>query len=73
MFIFPNPAGEYLIIRSDLQKGTAKIILTNLTSQTFVYHNDHNENLKLSLSNVPNGVYLVTLNGVGVGRIVIAR
>ncbi len=59
--IYPNPAGEWFIVSiSDGMSG--KIVLTDLHGKVLISENtDGSGSLKISLENIPQGVYVVSV------------
>ena len=67
--LFPNPATTQLTIQSTNQPITS-ITITNLLGQT-VYNQKHNaDKVRVDVSALPTGMYLVKVNGIEVRRFV---
>ena len=66
--IFPNPAQNELTISST--SNITHIAITNLLGQT-IYKKEYNEpQVKIDVSNLPSGIYLIRINDIEVRKFV---
>lgn len=59
--IFPNPAGDFLYVQSDLYAENAKIYLLTLDGKVLNEENHHNGKSVIDLSQLTRGVYLIRI------------
>ncbi len=64
--IFPNPATEFLTI--NCREKISSVQITEMTGRTVYQHKCNSEHIKIDVSHIPSGVYLIRVNDVVVRR-----
>ncbi len=63
--IYPNPAADQVSVKAN--ENILSVDIINLSGQTLVHHNGQNKTVRMSVSNLNSGIYIITIkteNGI---------
>ncbi|MDX5443820.1 MAG: PKD domain-containing protein [Hymenobacteraceae bacterium] len=63
--IYPNPAQDFLQVEADEAAGLTEVTLANAIGQVVMQEKANATSARLRTSELPNGIYFVTLSGAG--------
>lgn len=61
--IYPNPASEFIIIKDDSHK-SHNVVIYDLTGKIILKKYTCPENNRIDISNIPDGIYVISIDGV---------
>ena len=68
LVVYPNPFNDYITVMSEAKVG--RVVITNLIGQTVMNLTMNGTEGRISTSNLPRGIYLISFEGENGERVV---